>query len=132
MLTIFPRLLDFQFFAPTLLRLGLAAVFLVHGYPKVKNVRGTGQWLESIGFKPGTFWALVVAGTEFVGGIFMIVGLLVQPVAILMIVDMLVAIWKVDYKRGFKNGWEFPFVLIVILLALLVLGPGAYAIDKPF
>ena len=130
-LSLFPWLYQYTAFGPLFLRLGLAAVFIVHGYPKVKNFGGTVRWLESLGFRPGIFWATVVVGTEFFGGLFLIVGFLVQPVATLLVIDMLVAIWKVDYARGFKGGWELPFVLIVMALALLVLGPGAYSIDLP-
>ncbi len=132
MLSIFPQLLDLQFFGPLFLRLILGAIFIVHGYPKLfKNFAGTVQFFESIGIRPAKFWVVAVGLTEFVGGIFLIAGFLVQLVALAAIVDMAVAIWKVGRKRGFVGGYEFELSLLVIALSLLVLGPGAYAIDFP-
>ncbi len=132
MLSLFPQLLDFQFFGPLFLRLILGAIFIVHGYPKLfKNFGGTAKFFESLGIKPGKLWALVVGLTEFVGGIFLIAGFLVQLVALAAVIDMAVAIWKVKWSHGFKDGYEFELTLLVIALSLLVLGSGAYAIDLP-
>lgn len=105
---------------------------MVHGYPKLfKHFVGTASWLESIGFKPGKFWALVVGVVEFFGGALLLIGLFVQPVAILLIINMLVAIWKVKFKIGLVDGYEFDLVLLLMALALLVLGGGAYSLDLP-
>lgn len=131
MLSLFPQLLDFQFFAPLILRVILGLVFIAHGYPKLKGFSGTADWLDSIGFKPAKFWALVLGLTEFVGGIFLVIGLFVQPVAGLIAIVMLVAIFKVKIKQGFVGGYEFELVLLAIALALMLLGAGAYAIDLP-
>ena len=139
MLSIFPQLLDYQFFAPTLLRLALAAVFLVHGYPKLfGHFQETAGFFESIGIRPSKFWVIVVGVVECVGGVFLVAGFLVQPVALLLAIDMAVAIWKVKFKMGFVSGpaspaggWEFDFVLLIMALSLLVLGPGAYSLDLP-
>ena len=133
MLSIFPQLLDYQFFAPTFLRLALAAVFLVHGYPKLfGHFQETAGFFESIGIRPSKFWVIVVGVVECVGGVFLVAGFLVQPVALLLAINMAGAIWKVKFKMGFVNGWEFDLVLLIMALSLLVLGPGAYSIDLPF
>ena len=132
MLSLFPQLLDFQFFGPLLLRIVLGVIFIVHGYPKLfKSFGATTQFFESIGIKPAKFWVLVVGLTEFLGGIFLVAGFLVQAVAILATINMFVAIWKVKRKQGFYGGYEFELTLLVIALSLLILGPGAYAIDLP-
>ena len=131
-LNIFPQLLNYGLYGPLLLRLGLAAVFIVHGYPKLfGGLVGTAQFFESIGIRPGKFWALVVGIVEFFGGILLIVGLFVQPVAILLAINMIVAIWKVKFSKGFSGGYEFDLILLIMALALLVLGGGAYSIDLP-
>ena len=70
-----------------------------------------------------------MGGVEFFGGIALIVGFATQLAAALVAVNMLVAISKVKFKQGLVNGYEFDLVLLVIALALLVLGPGAYALD---
>jgi putative oxidoreductase len=132
MLSIFPQLFDFQIYGALILRLALAAVFIVHGYPKLfGRTTETAVFFESVGIRPGKFWTILVGIAEFFGGILLIAGLGVQVVALLLAVDMFVAIWKVKFKMGFVNGWGFDFVLLAILLSLLVLGPGAYSIDLP-
>jgi len=132
MLSIFPQLFDFQIYGPFILRIALAAVFIVYGYPKLfGRTAETAGFFESVGIRLGKFLAVVVGVVEFFGGILLIVGLGVQVVALLLAIDMLVAIWKIKFKMGFVNGWGFDFVLLAILLSLLVLGPGAFSIDLP-
>lgn len=136
-LNIFPQLLDYSFYGPLFLRIGLAAVFIVRGYPKLfGGISGTAQFFESIGIKPGKFCAIVVGVVEFCGGILLLIGLFVQPVALLLAINMVVAIWKVKYQQGFSppagGGWEFDLVLLLMALALLVLGAGAHSLDLPF
>lgn len=136
-LSALPQLYNYALYGPLLLRLALAAVFIVHGYPKLfgkppmGGVAATAGFFESIGIRPGKFWATVVGVMEFFGGILLVIGFGVQIVALLLAINMLVAIWKVKFKIGFANGWEFDFVLLVMALSLLVLGPGAYSLDLP-
>lgn len=132
MLSLFPRLLDFQFYGPLLLRLALGAVFLIHGYPKLFGDRSQfAGWLASRAFRPGWAWALLVAIVEVVVGALLIIGLFTQAAALVLAIELLIII--VWFKRGqkFVGGWEFDFVLLVMALVLLVLGPGAWAIDLP-
>ncbi len=132
MLSLFPQLFDYWLLGPLLLRVILAAVFIAHGYPKLfGGFSGTAQFFESINIKPGKFWVLVVGIVEFFGGILLALGLWVQPIALLLAIDMAVAIWKVKRKEGFVHGYEFELVLLAIALSLLVLGPGAYSVDLP-
>lgn len=119
---------------PLFLRIGLALVFIVHGYPKLfkKEVfLGTVQFFGSINIKPAKFWVLVVGITEFFGGTLLMAGLFTQLVALLIAINMLVAILKVGRKKGFAGGYEFELILFISALALVVLGPGAYSLDLP-
>lgn len=134
MLSLFPQLLDFEMFGPLLLRIGLAVIFIAHGYPKLfkKEVfLGTVQFFEAVNIKPGKFWVLTVGVVEFCGGILLLVGLFTQLVALLLAINMLVAILKVNLKKGLVGGYEFELVLLCSALALLVLGPGVFSLDLP-
>ena len=132
MLNIFPDLLSYSFFAPFILRVVLGLVFVVHGYPKLfGGVSQTAGWLDSIGIKPGKFWAFVIGAVEFFGGIALILGFATQIAAALIAINMLVAIWKVKFKMGFVNGYEFDLVLLIVALSLVLTGAGAFAIDLP-
>jgi uncharacterized membrane protein YphA (DoxX/SURF4 family) len=74
----------------------------------------------------------VLGGTEFFGGILLVLGLFTQVAAALIAFTMLVAIWKVKRAQGFVGGYEFELALFVIAVSLMLTGPGAYALDLPF
>lgn len=132
MLNVFPGLLDYSHFAPFLLRVVLGLVFVVHGYPKLfTGFSQTAGWFDSVGIKPGKFWAFVVGAVEFFGGIALIFGFATQIAALLIAINMLVAIWKVKFRGGFVNGYEFDLLLLAVALSLALTGAGAFAIDWP-
>lgn len=131
--SIFPQLFDFWFIVPFILRVFLGIVFIVHGYPKLfKNFAGTAAFFESIGLRPAKLWTAWIGILEFIGGIFLILGLFVQPVALLLMIDMFFAILLVGRKKGFVGGWEFELSLLLIALSLVIMGAGVFAIDYPF
>lgn len=117
------------------LRLALGAAFVVHGYPKLfKMFAGFSGWLDSMGIRPGKFWALVVGVVEFFGGIAIILGVFTQLAAALIAVNMFVAMAKVKWgKVGFvemeKTGWELDLIYFAAAIALAFLGAGSYALD---
>jgi len=133
MLSLFPQLLVFQELAPLAIRLVLAVIFIIHGFPKLFTARLiTARFFEQAGIKPAKFWALAVGSAEFFGGIFLFLGIFTQAAAILIALVMLGAIILVKRKQGFVNGWEFDLALLVMALSLLALGPGAFSLDLPF
>ncbi len=127
-------------FNPEIASLALRAVlgieFAVHGYPKLKNLKGTAEWLASTGFKPGIFWALVLGCTELLGGLALLAGFASRIAAGLLIVSMLVATlfkifkWKIPFAKGNDAGWEWDFIILGGLVALFLLGSGSYSIDQ--
>ncbi|MEK9209449.1 MAG: DoxX family protein [Patescibacteria group bacterium] len=133
--SLFPQLFDFEQLAPLILRAVLGVVFIVHGFPKLfKNYSQTVSFFESVGLKPGKVWVFISGGVEFFGGIFLVIGLFVQPVTFLIAVNMAVALFWVKIhksKAKFSNGYEFDLVLLIALATLLFLGAGALALDLP-
>ena len=131
----FAYLYLYQDWALLLLRLALGAAFIIHGYPKLfKGLAGFAGWLESIGIKPGKFWALVAAVAEFFGGIAIVLGAFTQIAAALIAVDMLVAmtkvkLGKVKFVELEKSGWELDLIYLAASAILLTFGPGRYALD---
>ena len=115
-----------------ILRVVLGVLFVAHGYPKLfKNFSGVAAWFDSQGIRPAKFWVLVVGGVEFFGGLFLILGILVQVVGIFIMINMLVAMWKVKWgKVGLttQGGWELDLIYFAAALALVLTGAGAYAI----
>ncbi|MEK7133085.1 MAG: DoxX family protein [Patescibacteria group bacterium] len=133
MLSLFPQLFAFQELAPLAIRLVLALIFIVHGFPKLFTARSrTAQFFGQIGLKPVMFWTLAVGSAEFFGGIALLLGIFIQAAAGLIALVMVGAIALVKRKQGFVNGWEFDLALLAMALSLLALGPGAYSLDLPF
>lgn len=135
MLSIFPQLFAYDQLAPLFLRFAIGVIFIAHGYPKLfKNFSGTAQFFESVGLKPAKFWVIIVGVSEFFGGLALIIGFLTQIAALLIAITMLVAmvyVKKIKFKKGLVDGYEFDLILFAVALALLFLGPGAFAIDLP-
>ncbi len=115
-----------------ILRVVLGTLFVAHGYPKLfKNFSGVAGWFDSIGLKPGKFWALVVGIVEFFGGLLLILGVWVQLVGILLAIQMLVAMWKAKWgKVGLtdQGGWELDLIYLAVALALVFMGGGMYSL----
>jgi|SRR3989344_6941910 len=136
MLSVFPQLFAYEQLAPLILRLVLGIIFIAHGYPKLfKNFGATVDFFGSVGLKPAKFLVIIVAVSEFFGGIALVLGFLTQIAALLITMVMLVAmvyVKKIKFKKGLVDGYEFDLILFAAALALLFLGPGAFAIDLPF
>lgn len=128
---------DWSMFAPTVLRVALGVVFAVHGYQKlfVQGFDGVAGFFAGLGIPAAMFFAYIVTLLEFVGGILLILGVLVRGVAVLLVVDMLVATLLVHLPNGFSvsdGGYEFTFVLLFGALSLLLSGAGSLALQSLF
>lgn len=133
--SIFPGLFAYEQLAPLILRLAVGIIFIFHGYPKLfKNFSGTTQFFESVNIKPAKLFTAVVGLTEFFGGVALILGFFTQVAALLIATIMLVAmvyVKKIKFKKELVDGYELDLILFAAALALLFLGPGAFAIDLP-
>jgi len=121
--------------ARIILGLGMAA----HGSQKLfgwfggYGIKGTGGFFESVGFRPGTFFAASAGLGELVSGVLTLLGVGGPIGAAIIIMLMLVAIFAVHWGHGFfvnKNGSELPLLYISGALLLMFAGPGAYSIDS--
>ncbi len=128
-------MIDFLFNPPLahlILRVVIGALFMAHGYPKLfKNFSGTAGWFDSIGLRPGKFWALVAGVVEFFGGLALILGVWVQIVGVLLAFQMLVAMVKVKWGKVSltgEGGWELDLVYLAAALAIAMMGPGIYTL----
>lgn len=114
----------------TLSRLFCGLVFVFHGAPKVFNLEATSGFFESVGIP--SWSAIPVAGLEFFGGILLLAGFLTRWLSVLFILEMVVAIVTVHLPNGwdvFEGGYEYSLALIVMLIGVIVLGPGSFSID---
>ncbi len=123
--------------APVALRIVLGIIFIVHGYPKLfKDFNGTAKFLAGVGFKPGTFWALILGGAEFFGGLAILGGIGTRIAAGVLIISMAVATllkifkWKTSFTTMQGMGWEFDLLILAGLITLLFLGSGEWALNQ--
>lgn len=120
-----------------ILRVVTGLIFVMHGYPKLfGGIEGTAGFLGSVGVPVPTVAAWFVALLETFGGLALILGLFVAPVAILFAIHMLTGIVLVHAANGFyvvgpgQGGVEFNLLLIASMLALVLAGPGAASLDE--
>ncbi|MBI4087247.1 MAG: DoxX family protein [Candidatus Liptonbacteria bacterium] len=115
------------------LRLVLGFVILVHGWPKIKNIRTIGRNFSTMGFHPGFFWGPLVALVEFFGSLALFLGIYTQFVAALFVAEFIVIIvWRFLKRHPFVGGSELDLVILASAFALLALGPGAFSLDYYF
>jgi putative oxidoreductase len=121
-----------------LIRAVLAAVFIYHGGQKLfglfggYGIEGTAGWMASIGIPFPTLSTVLAGGTEFFGGIVLLLGTGTRLAAVPMAFNMLVAIATV-HRSGFdarSGGMEFPLTLAVLLAALALIGPGRLTVGN--
>jgi putative oxidoreductase len=122
-----------------ILRLALGVGLALHGYPKAKGGRvQAGQWLKSMGISP--LAADLVTVLEFLGGIFLILGLLTPLVGLFFVVQFgsIILVKKSKMDASFisavqgKPTYEIDVVYLLLALVFLVLGAGPLSLDSLF
>ncbi|MHC8328087.1 DoxX family protein [Pseudomonas sp. LB3P93] len=123
----------------TVLRIFVGIIFAAHGAQKLfgmfggYGIAGTAQYMESLGLAPGQLMAILSGGTEFFGGLALIIGLLVRPAALGLAFLSLVAIFTVHISHGLfmsNNGYEFALALLGGSIAVLIEGAGKLSVDR--
>lgn len=104
--------------------------FIFHSMLKVPTPT---MWMGPHGFAPPWLQG-VVTFVELLGGIALILGFLTPIAAFLLAIDMIVAIFRFHIPAGghFVGGrasFEVPLTYLVVVVALLIAGPGGFSID---
>ncbi|ADG79847.1 DoxX family protein OS=Tsukamurella paurometabola (strain ATCC 8368 / DSM / CCUG 35730 / CIP 100753 / JCM 10117 / KCTC 9821 / NBRC 16120 / NCIMB 702349/ NCTC 13040) OX=521096 GN=Tpau_3262 PE=3 SV=1 [Tsukamurella paurometabola] len=128
------KLVATQFTLLTLARVILGITFFAHGWQKVvtNGLGATATGFEKTGVPAPTLSAWFAGLAELLGGALLIVGLAVPLVALVLIIDMLGAIFTVHIDNGFfaqGGGIELPLVLIAGLLAVAAVPQTSLGVD---
>ncbi len=112
------------------LRVVLGVVMAVHGWQKIHG--GMNHHVEMVmrlGM-PG-FLAYLSIAAEFFGGILLIVGFATRIAALFVLIDMLVALFKVHIHNGLTGpgGYQTVLLLSAMSFAIVFVGAGAISID---
>lgn len=117
-----------------ILRVGLGAMMMVHGFPKIMG--GPDKWallggsmkVIGIDFIPA-FWGLMAAITEGLGGFLLLLGLFFRPVNILLAFTMVIAALVHFGKGEGIMGASHAIEVGIVFFSLIFIGPGKYSVD---
>lgn len=121
-----------EWIAQLLVRLFVGYFFMETGWGKLHNLDGFAQRFAGWGIPYPYFNAALSAYTEFIGGWLTIFGIGMRLVSIPMIINMLVAILKVNLKHvtNIDDFVELDEPLYALsYLWLLLSGPGLVSVD---
>ena len=114
------------------LRLVLALIFFSHGYPKVTHsAPGMQAFFVEHGL-PGYF--VYISGVmEVFGAVLLALGVFTRAAALLLAIEMGVAIWNVHSTGGYLavHNLEFPLAMLAACFALAAVGAGRLSLDQP-
>jgi len=116
--------------AETLLRVVAGLALVTHGWGKITNPFGAAGMVEGLGFYPGEFWSLMLAVTEFFGGVLIAIGLLTRPASIAAMFVLLVTVyfhWIVR-SEGYA-GAEKSILWAAIFFYFAIRGGNRHSVD---
>ncbi|MGY4538929.1 putative oxidoreductase [Mucilaginibacter sp. UYNi724] len=118
-----------------IIRVGLGAMFIFHGYPKltggINAWAGLGVSTKYVGihFAP-VFWGFAAALVETLGGFLIVVGLTFRPVCLLLVINLIVAAATHFGKGDGMQGAAHAIEDAIMFAGLFFIGPGKYSVDK--
>jgi len=118
-------------------RLVVGLIFLSEGIQKFlfPEVLGTGRF-EKIGFPDPEFWAYFTGVFEVICGFLVLLGAATRlagiPLLVIMITAFITTKWPLLQTRGFwvfAHEYRTDFAMTVLLIYLVVFGPGKWSLD---
>lgn len=119
-----------------ILRLALGILILLHGIAKVTGGIDPIVGMVAKAGLPGAVGYLVYVG-EVVAPIMVILGVLTRPAALVIAINMAVAVGLAHaaqlFELGKQGGWalELQGMYFFTALAIAMIGAGRYAVQKP-
>jgi putative oxidoreductase len=121
-------------------RLVFGIVMAAHGAQKLfgwfggYGIAGTGNFFESLGFRPGRVMAAAAGFGETASGLLIALGLL-GPVGPALLLSVMIVASSLHWNNGLfatNNGVELPLLYGTAAVALALTGYGAYSLDGLF
>ena len=120
-----------------LLRVGIGASFMAHGWPKLAG--GAAKWEKlgaamkhlGIDFAP-TFWGFMAAISEFFGGLLLVLGVAWLPALAMLAGTMAIASFMHIQKGDGFTGASHALESLVLFVSLALIGPGRFTITNQF
>ncbi|MGH8887271.1 MAG: DoxX family protein [Egibacteraceae bacterium] len=123
--------------APVVVRVIVGVIMLAHGWSKLTGPGGPAGFgtgaLARLGVPAPVLFGYLVTFGEIAGGLALIVGLLTRLAAVLLTVNLVLAILLVKIHVGLiapqGPGAELDLALIAGFVAVALLGPGRPSLD---
>lgn len=116
MLSLFPTLFDYAIIAPLILRIGLALVLINHSFKELGQTEIKKK---------------LIALINILSGLLLFLGFLTQLAAGIIALSLLLEkITGCITKKPVDNK-NLRFIMFVVAISLLLLGPGIFSVDMP-
>lgn len=125
-------LIDKKEYGALFIRLAFGYHLIQYTYSEILFLeagKGTAEWLAGMGVPFPKIAAYLAMGTEFFGGIFLILGLWIRPIAFLLTVNFIVAIYLVHIGDTYKNSFE-AIQMLTVSLFFFFNGAGKPSLDN--
>jgi uncharacterized membrane protein YphA (DoxX/SURF4 family) len=110
----------FKEYVPVMLRLGLAAIFIVRGAFSLTGLYGSSSTKS-----------IIIAVVEILGGLFCLIGFMTRWAAFALVVLLIYQIADVpQWKAFYKPQDHFYLAFLVLALASYGLGGGKWSVDE--
>ena len=128
------NLLDLSLF---ILRTVIGLIFVFHGAQKLFGMfggiglSGTARMVEGMGLAYPYILAVIWASIEFIGGIFLMLGVIARWSAMAIVLTVLVLLWKANIMHGFfitDGGIESYLLIIGACIPIILLGGGSWSL----
>ena len=115
----------------TLIRIIAGILILVHGFGLFNkgHMAGNVAWLTDIHFPAPVFMAYLGKSAEFIGGIFLVLGLLARFTAVALIINIAVITFVLGSGKIFTDDQQ-PLLLLVLFLWVFFNGAGKWSLDR--
>lgn len=111
------------------IRASIGAIFIFHSIKKFSP--SWQEWLTNNGLPAELQMPIALA--EFLGGVFLIAGVLTRVTGAIFSIILLGAIFKIKgldkFSGGQFTGWEFDLVMLAACLMIIITGPGKASIS---
>lgn len=123
------------------LRLALGLIFVLHGWMNIVGGQESflREMLTMVGWSAPDLLVWLITGVEFLGGLALMLGMFTRWAALILAVEMVVAVALFHVRQGFfivavpsvplAYGFEYHVALVGGLVCLALGGPGKFALQ---
>lgn len=113
-----------------LMRILVGSFMIYHGFEVFDKAKidEYAKWMTDLHYNSPHFMAYLGKGTEFVGGIFFLLGLFTRLSIIALAATMLFITFCIGHGKIYMDD-QHPFLFVVIFIIYFFTGPGRWSVD---